>query len=509
MEGKKGRVCVTGGTGFFGSWIIKTLLEHGYFVNNTVRFDPERKRDLKFLTNLPGASEKLQIFNADLSNPDSFGALVEGCIGVFHVATPIDFQAKEPEEVVTKRTIDGALRLLKICLDAKTVKRVVYTSGDSAVINNGIEDEAMDESFWSDVDFLRTCKPYAWPYAVSKTLTEKAVLEFGEQNGLELRESTNYDDAGNKEDHGMLLRPHLVHVDDVARAHIFLLEHSNPKGRYNCSPCLMTIEEMHELLSANFSEFQIPTLEQRKWNSADGDLKKSIFLQLIEKHNLYKESGFSFNELEKLLNRRCLLLWHIATDICYECDPNGKDQNAEASKKLSDYMLYILLIRPFMLPKWIDRSVPVRDTFTEAIAVFHRRKFSVEKREDACIMMLQLHAQCQPLESQRREKSSESVFLEGCRLGAQLQQLNYPWEMICQVWMEMVTYAASHCEWQAHGQQHRRGELLTHVCLVMAELGLSDQFELGRQGGAAETKDVGWGWARSKITPCNLSDMKI
>ncbi|KAI4354888.1 hypothetical protein L6164_003713 [Bauhinia variegata] len=284
MEGKKGRVCVTGGTGFLGSWIIKTLLEHGYFVNTTVRFDPERKRDLTFLTNLPGASEKLQIFNADLSNPDSFGAAVEGCIGVFHVATPIDFQAKEPEEVVTKRTIDGALRLLKICLNAKTVKRVVYTSSASAVINNGKEDEAMDESFWSDVDFLRTCKPYAWPYAVSKTLTEKAVFEFGEQNGLEVVSlipslvhgpfvCPNIPGSvalllalllGNKEDYGMLLRPHLVHVDDVARAHIFLLEHSNPKGRYNCSPCLMTIEEMHELLSTNYPEFQIPTLESLK-----------------------------------------------------------------------------------------------------------------------------------------------------------------------------------------------------------------------------------------------------
>ncbi|KAI4354873.1 hypothetical protein L6164_003700 [Bauhinia variegata] len=281
--------------------------------------------------------------------------------------------------------------------------------------------------------------------------------------------------------------------------------------------------------------FTLELYRQRKWNSADGDLKKSIFLQLREKHNLYKESGFSLNELKNLLNRRwyyvlekkevcdktirwslevefahSLLLWHIATDIRYECDPNGKDQNAEASKKLSDYMLYILLMRPFMLPKWIDRSVHVRDTFTEAIAIFHRRKFPVEKRGDACIMMLQLHAQCQPLESQRREKSSKSVFLEGCRLGAQLQQLNYPWEMICQVWIEMVTYTASHCEWQAHAQQLRRGgELLTHVCLLMAELGLSDQFELGRQGGAAETKDVGWGWARSKITPYNLSDMKI
>jgi len=40
MEVGKGRVCVTGGTGFIGSWIIKKLLEDGYSVNTTVRPDP-------------------------------------------------------------------------------------------------------------------------------------------------------------------------------------------------------------------------------------------------------------------------------------------------------------------------------------------------------------------------------------------------------------------------------------------------------------------------------------
>ena len=40
MEEGKGRVCVTGGTGFLGSWIIKRLLEDGYIVNATVRDDP-------------------------------------------------------------------------------------------------------------------------------------------------------------------------------------------------------------------------------------------------------------------------------------------------------------------------------------------------------------------------------------------------------------------------------------------------------------------------------------
>ncbi|KAL4325519.1 hypothetical protein GQ457_11G000950 [Hibiscus cannabinus] len=66
MGEDKGTVCVTGGTGFVASWLIKALLHEGYSVHTTVRADPGNKRDLSFLTSLPGADEKLKIFTADL-----------------------------------------------------------------------------------------------------------------------------------------------------------------------------------------------------------------------------------------------------------------------------------------------------------------------------------------------------------------------------------------------------------------------------------------------------------
>ncbi|KAL9315130.1 hypothetical protein ACSQ67_016131 [Phaseolus vulgaris] len=243
-----------------------------------------RKRDVSFLTNLPDASEKLHFFNADLSNPESFGPAVEGCVGIFHTATPIDFAVNEPEEVVTKRAIEGALGILKAAVKSKTVKRVVYTSSASTVSFTGPEPQDMvDESAWSDVDLLRSVKPFGWSYAISKVLTEKAVLEFGEQNGLEVvslvppfvvgrficpKLPDSVERAlvllfGKKEEIGVI-RYHMVHVDDLARAHIFLLEHPNPKGRYNCSPFIVPIEEIAEIISTKYPEFQIPTVEEVK-----------------------------------------------------------------------------------------------------------------------------------------------------------------------------------------------------------------------------------------------------
>lgn len=79
------------------------------------------------------------------------------------------------------------------------------------------------------------------------------------------------------------------------------------------------------------------------------------------------------------------------------------------------------------------------------------------------------------------------MLFEGCRLAKQLKSLETElewtnedkWELMSQVWIEMLCYAASQCGWKEHGQQLRRGgELLTHVCLLMANLGLSEQFQI-------------------------------
>ncbi|KAF7849955.1 hypothetical protein BT93_L0082 [Corymbia citriodora subsp. variegata] len=284
MEANRGTVCVTGGTGFIASWLVMRLLERGYSVQTTVRPDPDGSRDISFLTNLPGASERLRILTANLGDPESFGPAIEGCVGVFHVATPVDLEDKEPELVITRRSIDGALGILRACLNSKTVKRVVYTSSVSAVqYNNDSGDNTLDEDSWSDVKSLGELTMFRG-YAISKTMTEKGALEFGERHGLEVvtvtptcvhgpficpkfARSVQMALAlvlGNENDYSALLKISLVHVDDVVRAHIFLFEHPDAKGRYICSLATMTIEEMSKFLSKRYPEFQIPSTESLK-----------------------------------------------------------------------------------------------------------------------------------------------------------------------------------------------------------------------------------------------------
>ncbi|KAK3429939.1 hypothetical protein EUGRSUZ_E01436 [Eucalyptus grandis] len=289
MEGNRGTVCVTGGTGFIASWLIMRLLEHGYSVRTTVRPDPDGKRDTSFLKNLPGASERLQILTAELSDPESFSPAIKGCVGVFHVATPVDFEDREPEPVVTKRSIDGALGILRACLNSKTVKRVVYTSSAAAIEYNNSGAYILDEDSWSDVESIREMGRFGSSYAISKTLTEKAVLEFGEQHGLEVVTVVP------TFVHGPFICPKFAGsvrvslalvLDDLARAHIFLLEHPDTKGRYICTSATMTIEEMSEFLSERYPEFQIPSPESLK------ELKGPRFPRLSSRKLL--DAGFEY-----------------------------------------------------------------------------------------------------------------------------------------------------------------------------------------------------------------------
>jgi hypothetical protein len=79
------------------------------------------------------------------------------------------------------------------------------------------------------------------------------------------------------------------------------------------------------------------------------------------------------------------------------------------------------------------------------------------------------------------DEGGMSALLDGCVLAMSLQTLDgcpnaKKWEMISEVWVEMLMYAASHCGWKQHADALARGgELLTHVCLLMSHLGLSKQ----------------------------------
>ncbi|XP_052733253.1 dihydroflavonol 4-reductase-like isoform X7 [Vigna angularis] len=83
-------------------------------------------KKVKPLLEIPGAESKLSLWKANLAEEGSFDEAIKGCIGVFHVATPIEFESKDPENEVIKPAIRGVIDIMKACLKAKTVRRLVY-----------------------------------------------------------------------------------------------------------------------------------------------------------------------------------------------------------------------------------------------------------------------------------------------------------------------------------------------------------------------------------------------
>ena len=68
-------------------------------------------KKVKHLLELPAAKTNLSLWKADLAEEGSFDEAIKGCTGVFHVATPMDFESKDPE---VRGSIDHTLCFLAI-----------------------------------------------------------------------------------------------------------------------------------------------------------------------------------------------------------------------------------------------------------------------------------------------------------------------------------------------------------------------------------------------------------
>ncbi|GKV14849.1 hypothetical protein SLEP1_g25658 [Rubroshorea leprosula] len=202
------------------------------------------------------------------------------------------------------------------------------------------------------------------------------------------------------------------------------------------------------------------------------------------------EWGISTVEFDK-----SILIWHMATEICYNSE-NHDDVNLsrDFSLHMSRYMCYLLVICPSFLSDRID-IMRIRHTRAEAMKFFKeqppaalaelRRKLcscsgveDVEKRRiKACKLLVEVKTDVPP--SKVKGDSSKSVLFEACRLASRLNTISDPkikWDLMRDMWLELLAYAACHSRDSQHGQQLRRGgELLTHVWLLMAHFGLTEQ----------------------------------
>ncbi|KAL6905384.1 hypothetical protein ACP4OV_002985 [Aristida adscensionis] len=277
-------VCVTGGGGYIGSWLVKKLLARGCVVHATLRdLGDEAKTGL--LRALPGAAERLRLFQADLYDAAAFKPAIAGCEFVFLVASPAPNSSKDATEAV----VEATRTILQQCERSGTVRRVIHTGSVVAAAplrEDGVGfKDFVDESCWTPLDKVTD------DYVSCKTLSEKELLRYNDSPGGAFEVATllcglvggdTLQPAVSESMRAMLspltgAEPYrgaleflqglvgavpLVHVDDVCEAHALFMELPAPvAGRFLCAAAHPSLQDIAGFYARKHPELRLPTKE--------------------------------------------------------------------------------------------------------------------------------------------------------------------------------------------------------------------------------------------------------
>jgi hopanoid-associated sugar epimerase len=241
------RAFVTGGTGFIGSHVVRSLLQEGYQVTALVRPDSN-------LSNLQGLA--VDIVKGDLNNPNIWEQM-QGCEYLFHVAAHYSLWQKD-RDLLYINNVEGTRNILAAAQKAG-IERTVYTSSVAA-IGVGKLGQVVDETYQSPVEKL------VGDYKKSKFLAEQVAISAVNQGQdivivnpsspigpLDIkptptgeiilrflrREMPAYVDTG----------LNFIDVRDVAKGHLLALQKGKSGDRYILGHQNLSLKQLLEQLS--------------------------------------------------------------------------------------------------------------------------------------------------------------------------------------------------------------------------------------------------------------------
>ena len=148
---------LTGGTGFVGAAVLRSLITAGHNVRVLVRPNSDHR-------NLSGVD--CEIVTGDLAEPESLKRAVRGCETVFHVAA--DYRIWVPDrEKMNRVNVEGTVELIRAAT-AAGVSRIVYTSSVATL-------RLRDDGFPADEESHAELSDMIGAYKQSKFLAEREV----------------------------------------------------------------------------------------------------------------------------------------------------------------------------------------------------------------------------------------------------------------------------------------------------------------------------------------------
>lgn len=273
---RDGTLFVSGANGFIGSQIVADLVAQGRTVKGSVR--SQAKADSIAHLQPMLATGNLELCDAELTRPNAFHGLLEGCAAAIHTASPYVVSVKNPQQDLVDPAVLGTLNMLRACAETPTIQRVVLTSSMAAITDEPDLNQVLTEEHWNTKSSLSRN-----PYYYSKSVAEQAAWDWMRDNnpnfdlvvinpffviGPSLAPTLNqsnktFVDIRKGVYPGIAsLAWGLTDVRDVAMAHWLAVDNPSAAGRYICAGEVVTMRQVCDLMrSAGLGEGnKIPTI---------------------------------------------------------------------------------------------------------------------------------------------------------------------------------------------------------------------------------------------------------
>ena len=379
------RALVTAGTGFLAHHLIQQLLEKNWEVTATYRGNDSSPK-LAWLKHQAQTSSKgsLRLIQRELTNVEVLIDAFEGHAIIFHTAAAVQLGASD----VFSEMIDPALEMTRAVFQASvqtaSVRKLIFTSSDSAVVENPPLDRVLTESDWNE-----TSTPTHNPYKYMKTVTERelwklydAWLESEKENStrecaldvIAINPGLIIGPFLNAATHGQLSSldvicklmrgdmkhgvPNLVFpstdVNDVVQTHLAAAENSQASGRYLVVSEGVSYPQMAQLLRQHFPAYHafIPTrtlpsllveTAAKVWGPAAASGNSALLPWSIMRTWLDSKPQFSQQKVSEELLHRPLQSCDTALIACANsliaCGA-VPERRCERSYRLEDYRVW-------------------------------------------------------------------------------------------------------------------------------------------------------------------------
>ncbi|KAK7859372.1 hypothetical protein CFP56_006898 [Quercus suber] len=233
---------------------------------------------------------------------------------------------------------------------------------------------------------------------------------------------------------------------------------------------------------------ELEVLFYRTNKQVSAELKDFVFNTFWEKLRS-NSNGFS-EEYDKYITNgtvnvethRSIIIWHIATDLCFYNDIDTNEPNLSLkvmSKDVSDYMMYILAMCPLAFSTG-NAKLGFKKTCIWVERYFHEREeLSRLPKDQVCEQMMSKY-EAEDF-GERKNLAEVHLLPLAIQLAIELNQKDEKWEILSKFWVENLAYVATLCQGNYHAQLLRKGgEFLTHVWLLIEQFNLKESFQKSR-----------------------------